>query len=53
MRHGARWWGSLARDYTVDALSLLTNPVKGGLKVDLTTGFDLTDAEFAPDTWDR
>jgi len=43
--------GQLGRDYTVDAQSLLTNPVAGGLKVDLTSGFDLTDSEFAANTW--
>ncbi|MBN8461074.1 MAG: hypothetical protein J0M04_24875 [Verrucomicrobia bacterium] len=42
---------NLARDYTVDAHSLLTNTVSGGLKVDLTSGFDLTDGEFAANTW--
>ena len=41
-----------ARDFTVDSFSLLTNSVKGGLKVDLTTGFDMTDTEFATDSWD-
>lgn len=43
--------GRVARDYTTDAFSLLTNPVTGGLKVDLSTGFDLTDSEFAASTW--
>jgi hypothetical protein len=43
--------GQAAKDYTVDAFSLLSNPVSGGLKVDLTTGFDLTDSEFAATTW--
>jgi hypothetical protein len=40
-----------ARDYTTESLSLLTNPVKGGVKADLTTGFDMPDADFASDTW--
>ena len=43
--------GSLALDYTTTAASLLTNSVKGGLKWDLTTGFDMTDSEFASTTW--
>lgn len=42
---------ALARDFTVDSYSLFTNPVSGGLKVDLTSGFDLTDGEFAANTW--
>jgi hypothetical protein len=40
-----------AKDFTTDSFSLLTNPVTGGLKVDLTTGFDMTDTEFATDSW--
>jgi hypothetical protein len=40
-----------ARDFTTEALSLLTNPVKGGVKTDLTTGFDMTDADFRQDKW--
>lgn len=43
--------GSLAQDYTTTAASLLTNSVKGGLKWDLTTGFDMTDSEFAATAW--
>ncbi|MCX6874380.1 MAG: hypothetical protein NTW21_11335 [Verrucomicrobia bacterium] len=43
--------GLAAKDFTTDACSLLTQPVKGGLKVDLTTGFELTDAEFAATAW--
>lgn len=37
--------------FTTESLSLLTNPVKGGVKTDLTTGFDMSDADFASDTW--
>ena len=40
-----------ARDFTTESLSLLTNPVKGGVKADLTTGFDMPDADFASDSW--
>ena len=43
--------GRAARDFTVDSNSLLTDPVRGGLKVDLSTGFELSDAEFAASTW--
>ena len=43
--------GKAAKDYTTDAFSLLTNPVNGGLKVDFSTGFDLTDSEFAAASW--
>lgn len=41
-----------ARDFTVHSFSLLTNPVKGGLKTDLSTGFDMSDTEFAAPSWD-
>jgi hypothetical protein len=43
--------GELGRGFTVDSYSLFTNPVSGGLKVDLTSGFDLKDGEFAANTW--
>lgn len=43
--------GQAARDYTVDSNSLLTDSVKGGLKVDLSTGFELSDSEFAATNW--
>lgn len=43
--------GQAARDYTVDSNSLLTDAVKGGLKVDLSTGFEMSDSEFASATW--
>ena len=36
-----------ARDFTVDSYSLLTNSVKGGLKADLNTGFELEDGSTA------
>ena len=41
-----------AKDFTVDSYSLLTNSVKGGLKVDLSTGFDMSDGDFAMNSWD-
>ena len=40
-----------AKDYTASAYSLLTNAVKGGLKTDLNTGFEMSDSEFAADSW--
>lgn len=43
--------GTAARDYTVDSYSLLTDPVKGGLKVDLTTAFEMPESEFAATSW--
>lgn len=43
--------GQAAAHFTVDSLSLLTDPVNGGLKVDLTTGFDMSDDDFAADNW--
>lgn len=43
--------GTAARDYTVDSYSLLTDPVKGGLKVDLSTGFEMPESDFAATTW--
>lgn len=42
---------AISKDFTTQAYSLLTNSVKGGLKVDLTTGFDLTDSQFSSTTW--
>ncbi|MEY3894647.1 MAG: hypothetical protein RLZZ214_166 [Verrucomicrobiota bacterium] len=38
--------------YTVHAQGLLTDVVKGGLKTDLSLGFELSDAEFAKAAWD-
>lgn len=40
-----------SRDYTTDALSLLTNSVTGGVKADFSTGFDLADSDFGAITW--
>lgn len=44
--------GQAARDFTVDSASLLTDPVKGGLKVDLSTGFEMEESDFASNTWE-
>ncbi|BCX48851.1 hypothetical protein HAHE_27590 [Haloferula helveola] len=38
-------------DYTTQSLSVLSNPVDGGLKVDLSTGFELPDEEFEMAAW--
>jgi hypothetical protein len=38
------------RDYTPHSMGLLTDVVKGGLKVDLNLGFEMSDANFAKDT---
>lgn len=43
--------GRSGADFTAHARSVLSNPVDGGLKVDLTTGFELDDADFAADSW--
>jgi hypothetical protein len=40
-----------ARDFTADALTVLSDPVRGGLKVDLSSGFELSDAEFTAEAW--
>jgi hypothetical protein len=47
-REGAR---PLSGDFTVDSYSLLTDVVRGGVKVDLSTGLDLPDQEFAAASW--
>jgi len=38
-------------NYTVHAQGLLTDVVKGGLKTDLSLGFELSDSDFASATW--
>jgi hypothetical protein len=43
--------GAAARDFTVASYSLLTHAVNGGLKVDMTTGFEMSESEFATATW--
>lgn len=40
-----------AADYTTSSLGLLTNVVKGGLKTDLSLGFELSQADFQRDSW--
>ena len=41
----------IARDFTATSLSLLTDPVRGGVKVDLNTGFELGDGEYTRANW--
>lgn len=43
--------GQATKDFTVNSYSLLTDPVKGGLKVDLTTGFEMPDSDFTKASW--
>ena len=43
--------GTAAKDYTVDSYSLLSDPVKGGLKVDLSTAFEMPESDFAATSW--
>lgn len=39
------------RNFTTSSVSLLTNGVTGGLKVDFSTGFEMSDQDFRADTW--
>lgn len=41
-----------AASHTVHAQGLLTDAVRGGLKTDLSLGFELGDADFAKASWD-
>lgn len=41
----------VSRDFTVHAQSVLSNGVDGGLKADLSTGFELADADYIAETW--
>jgi hypothetical protein len=45
--------GSLAADYTTTSQGLLTDVVKGGLKTDLSLGFELGDSDFKKTRWDN
>lgn len=40
-----------SKDYTTDSYSLLTNAVRGGVKADLNTGFEMADSDFTKDSW--
>ncbi len=44
---------SVSADFTTTSRGLLTNPVDGGLKIDLNLGFELTDADFASSEWNK
>lgn len=43
--------GKARAHFTGEAASLLTNVVKGGLKTDLSTGFEMEDSDFTTATW--
>lgn len=43
--------GKARAHYTGESYSLLTNAVKGGLKTDLSTGFEMSDSDFAAASW--
>lgn len=40
-----------SKDYTTDSYSLLTNPVRGGVKADLNSGFEMSESDFTKDSW--
>lgn len=40
-----------SKDYTAESYSLLTNPVRGGLKYDLNTGFEMRETDYTRDSW--
>ncbi len=42
---------SVGASYTVHSQGLLTDVVKGGLKTDLSLGFEMADPDFASDSW--
>jgi len=42
---------SIGKSYTTTSAGLLTDVVKGGLKVDLSLGFELSDGEFEASSW--
>lgn len=41
-----------AASYSVYSQGLLTDAVKGGLKTDLSLGFEMSDADFSQEKWD-
>ncbi|MCW1886878.1 hypothetical protein OKA04_19215 [Luteolibacter flavescens] len=43
--------GKARAHFTSSSYSLLTNPVKGGLKADFSTGFEMTETEFIKTAW--
>ncbi|MGE9268126.1 MAG: hypothetical protein ACQKBY_08515, partial [Verrucomicrobiales bacterium] len=45
--------GSVAggADFTTQGMGLLTDVLRGGLKVDLSLGFEMDEADFAKETW--
>lgn len=49
------WKGGVAApergDFTAQGFGLITDVVKGGLKADLSLGFEMSDSDFKSDTW--
>ncbi|WP_367873154.1 hypothetical protein [Luteolibacter sp. Populi] len=45
--------GQLGREHTAVARGVLSNVVRGGLKTDLSLGFELSDAQFKQSRWDK
>ena len=43
----------VSANYTVHSEGLLTDVVSGGLKTDLSLGFELSDSDFAQASWDK
>ena len=52
---GDLWQGGAAlpegADFTAHGLGLLTDVVNGGLKTDLSLGFEMADSDFSANTW--
>lgn len=44
---------SVGAHFTTSSYGLLTNTATGGLKVDLSLGFEMSDDDFKADTWDN
>jgi len=42
---------SQREDFTTTSFGILTDPINGGLKVDMSLGFGMSDADFAQDSW--
>ena len=44
-------FAAAAASYTVHAMGLLTDPIRGGFKTDLSLGFELEDSDFEETSW--
>lgn len=44
-------FAAAAASYTVHAMGLLTDPIRGGFKTDLSLGFELEDSDFERSSW--